>query len=175
MKYAIIYDSKGGNTKLLAETIKKVLDKEECVYFGNGEDFNPTSCDFIFLGSWCDKGTISDTLISKLSKLSHKQVAVFGSCGFGGSQQYFEDVAKRMCEKLPTNSKTIDTFICQGKMPLGIRKRYEKMLNDPTVKDMAENFITNFDNALSHPDSNDLKQIEIFAKQCIEKVKAHDQ
>ena len=35
MKYAVVYSSKTGNTRLLAEEIRKVLPAEECLYFGD--------------------------------------------------------------------------------------------------------------------------------------------
>lgn len=167
MKYAIIYASKSGNTKLLAEAILNALKEFECVYIGNGEDFDSQECDIIFLGSWCDKGTIADTLISQMQKLENKKVALFGTCGFGGNQKYFDDVAKRMCNELPNSCKIIDTFICQGKMPISIRKRYEGMLYDEKTKNQAQALISNFDQAMTHPDDCDIKQAKQFALHCI--------
>lgn len=167
MKYAILYASKSGNTKLLADTIFNSLSEYECVYIGNGENFVSQNYDIIFLGSWCDKGTISDTLKGYMKKLENKQVAIFGTCGFGGSQKYFDDVAKRMCDELPKNCQIIDTFICQGKMPMSIRKRYENMLNDEKTKQQAKAFITNFDKAMTHPDDYDLEHVKEFALRCM--------
>ena len=37
MKYAVVYESATGNTKMLAEEIKKALGDSECIYFGTAE------------------------------------------------------------------------------------------------------------------------------------------
>ena len=34
MSYAIVFSSRTGNTRLLAETIRDILPQGECVYFG---------------------------------------------------------------------------------------------------------------------------------------------
>jgi len=46
--------------------------------------------------------------------------------------------------------------MCQGKMPASVRKRYEAM-EDTAQKHIL---IANFDAAESHPDSNDLANLE---------------
>ena len=38
MKYAVIYDSATGNTKMLADEIKNTLGEEKCVFFGSPEE-----------------------------------------------------------------------------------------------------------------------------------------
>ena len=45
--------------------------------------------------------------------------------------------------------------MCQGKMPIAVRNRYEKMLADPDKAAQAQMLIKNFDMALSHPDEKD--------------------
>ncbi|MDD3049124.1 MAG: flavodoxin family protein [Bacilli bacterium] len=172
MKYAIIYDSVSGNTKLLADTIKKQLNNESCVYIGSGEDFDPSICEFVFLGSWCDKGTISENLKTKFYKLSDKKIALFGTCGFGGSQTYFEQIADSMIKELPSTCQIIDSFICQGKMVASVRKRYEKMLENEEMRKQAEVMISNFDKALTHPDNTDLESVKTFALSYCKTVKS---
>lgn len=43
--------------------------------------------------------------------------------------------------------------MCQGKMPLSVRERYEKMREQ-------NNISLNIDKALSHPNKEDLKTLE---------------
>ena len=38
MTYAIIYSSKTGNTRLLAETLRDTLPTADCLYFGEPSD-----------------------------------------------------------------------------------------------------------------------------------------
>ena len=64
MKYAVIYDSPTGNTKILAEEIRKYMDgqngnTEECLYCGEPDDADGkklSEAEVIFAGFWTDKG-----------------------------------------------------------------------------------------------------------------------
>ena len=54
--------------------------------------------------------------------------------------------------------------MCQGKMPLSVRARYEKMKQQNNLSINVDNLITNFDKALSHPNEKDLKKLEKIIK-----------
>ena len=54
-------------------------------------------------------------------------------------------------------------------MPLSVRERYERMLQSPEHKSQAEKMIENFDQALNHPDEDDLQRL----KQAVSAVSAH--
>ena len=56
MKIAIIYDSITGNTKKIAEEIKKEIDKSNLIYFGEPE--KEIEADLYIVGSWTDKGSV---------------------------------------------------------------------------------------------------------------------
>lgn len=62
---------------------------------------------------------------------------------------------------LDSSSNTIVcTHMCQGKMPMSGRERYEKMLSAPIHAPNLEGMIENFDKALSHPDETDLIELK---------------
>ena len=46
--------------------------------------------------------------------------------------------------------------MCQGKMPLSVRERYEKMREQNNISLNIDKLIANFDKALSHPNKVDL-------------------
>ena len=54
-RYSIIYSSKTGNTKKLAEKIREVLPEENCDYFGT-EGVKAFSSDILYIGFWTDIG-----------------------------------------------------------------------------------------------------------------------
>ena len=65
-------------------------------------------------------------------------------------------------------------FICQGKMPLAVRQKYESLLNTPKDCDCQQirRQLQNFDEAMIHPTRTDLENAALFATECIEKVKS---
>ena len=100
-----------------------------------------------------------DTLTAFLQTLKGKQVFLFGTAGFGGSAEYFEQILAAVQKSLDESNTVIGTYMCQGKMPMTVRQQYEKMLQQPNYAPNLEMLIENFDKALAHPDAADLDQL----------------
>ena len=158
MTNAIVYSSQTGNTKLLAETIREALPGNSLVYFGTpGEE--ALKADRIYVGFWTDKGSCSQETGNFLKTLTDQQVYLFGTAGFGESQDYFDKVLKRTEKFLPRGVRLVGSFMCQGKMPMTVRQRYEKMMHSPVKVPNLQGMIENFDKALRHPDPEDLRRL----------------
>ena len=72
-RYSIIYSSKTGNTKKLAEKIREVLPEENCDYFGT-EGAKALSSDILYIGFWTDIGNaeVSEAVKPISSRFSGK-------------------------------------------------------------------------------------------------------
>ena len=154
MSYAIVYSSHTGNTALLAQTIRETLPQEDCVYFG-APDPSALTAETVYVGFWTDKGTCDASIAQFLQSLTNQKVFLFGTAGFGGAAAYFEQILKRVKENLGDSTELIGTYMCQGKMPQPVRTRYEQMEEGPRRTAMLENF----DQALSHPNAEDLANL----------------
>lgn len=173
MKYAIIYSSKTGNTKKLADTLKQILPEKSCAYFGDmehvlGDTAALEQADKIFVGFWTDKGTCDETAAAFLKALRNKEVFLFGTAGFGGDSAYFERILASVEFHLDPSVSLSGSFMCQGKMPLSVRQRYEKMMEMPDHGPNPEAMIANFDRALTHPDAEDLENLKAAALKVLE-------
>lgn len=71
MSYAIVYSSKTGNTRLLADAIREVAG-DDCIYFGEPSDA-ALSADILYVGFWTDKGTCDSTVADFLKKWMRKR------------------------------------------------------------------------------------------------------
>ena len=139
MKDNIIYNSLTGNTKLLAETLDTLeLDK-----------------DVIYIGFWTNIGKADKETLEYLKTLKNKKIFLFGTCGFGLSEEYFTRIINNTKEYIDESNEVIGYYMCVGKMPQSVKDRYLKM-EDSKQKEMM---IHNFDMALSHPDNNDLNNL----------------
>ena len=56
ISYAIVFSSKTGNTKLLADTLHTCLPQENCCYFGT-PDPAALEADELYVSFWTDKGS----------------------------------------------------------------------------------------------------------------------
>ena len=155
MKNAIVYSSLTGNTELLAETIREALPRDSLLYFGApGEE--ALKADRIYVGFWTDKGGCDQATEAFLKTITRQEVYLFGTAGFGESRKYFEKVLNRTKKFLPQTAGVVGAFMCQGKMPMTVRQRYEKMLKSPVKVPNLQGMIENFDKALNHPRGEDL-------------------
>ena len=151
MSHAIVYSSRTGNTALLAQTIRSALPEGECLYFGT-PDAQALNADTVYVGFWTDKGSCDEQVAAFLRSLTRQRVFLFGTAGFGGSPAYFAQILARVREHLDPQVAVVGTYMCQGKMPLAVKERYEAMPDSPQRTSMLENF----QRALSHPDAQDL-------------------
>lgn len=150
MSYAIICSSKTGNTEKLAQRAREVL--------GEKDERPVADADLVLVGSWTDKGGMDPVLDERLGELANKRVFLFGTCGFGGSQAYYDRVLDRFQSALPEDTQVVGRFMCQGQMPPAVRERYVKMAEQEPKKFAP--MIENFDRALGHPDATDLDAFE---------------
>ena len=155
MKYAIVYSSKTGNTKMLADVIRQTLDEKDIIYFGEPCK-QALEADQIYVGFWTDKGRCNDEIADFLKTLDNKNIFLYGTAGFGQDSAYFEKIIEKTQKYMNDTNTVIDTYMCQGKMPMSVRDRYEKMPHIPNIKKLIENF----DQALSHPDAQDLEHLK---------------
>ena len=159
MSYAIVFSSKTGNTALLAQTLREQLPQADCCYFG-APDAAALTADTLYVGFWTDKGKADESASDFLKQLHGKNIFLFGTAGFGGSKEYFDKILKKTEHSLDKSNTVFGCYMCQGKMPMSVRQRYEEMKKQPIHLPNLDAMIENFDKALSHPDADDLEQLK---------------
>ncbi|MEG0169355.1 flavodoxin family protein BilS [Anaerorhabdus sp.] len=159
MKNAIIYSSKTGNTELLANIIKENI--ENLVYCGQPE--SGIDADVYFVGSWVDKGSFDTSILDFLKTLKNTKIFLFGTAGFQSSKPYYDRILGSVKESIDSSNEIIGEYMCQGKMPMAVKQKYETM-DLSNAKFNVAGFIDNFNKALSHPDTNDLDTLKTIVK-----------
>ncbi len=159
MDYSIIYSSGTGNTVILAEAIKEALPTQKCKYFGvsEGEEIQTK---LVFAGFWTNQGTCDSSAKAFLKTLKNKDVFLFGTAGFGGNQEYYDKILDAVQENIGLSNKLIGTYMCQGKMGIAVREKYEKMLAEDSDNLNVQDMIDNFDRAATHPDLTDCEKLK---------------
>ena len=149
MKISIIYDSDTGNTKKLADEISRMFEEKKNIEYS----------DIVFIGSWTDKGSPTLRIQEELKKLKNKKIFYFGTCGFGGSEEYFNLLFERVKEYIDESNEILGYYYCQGRMPEMVKKRYEKMLEENPNDEKVKQSIENYEEALKHPNTKDLEDL----------------
>lgn len=161
-KYAVVCSSHTGNTAQLADVLAEVLPQEDCLYFG-ASDEKALAAPMIFVGFWTDKGRCDVVTSDFLNTLKGKTVFLFGTAGFGESLAYFEKILDSAKELLDASNNVVGSFMCQGKMPISVLERYEKMLVTAADPAKMRGMIENFHSAAAHPNQADFDGLKLAA------------
>lgn len=151
MSYAIVFSSRTGNTRRLAEAVRAALPAGECLYFGP-PSAAALAAGRLYIGFWTDKGSCDEALAAFLPQLAGHEVFLFGTAGFGADPAYFDAILGRVAALLPPSAAAVGRFMCQGRMPDAVRARYAAMPEGERRTQM----LANFDMARTHPDAADL-------------------
>lgn len=164
MKYKIVYTSGTGNTRNLAFSIYQALEERSKDIEELSPVTSPEDGEIYLVGFWTDKGTCPLATGEFLKKLSGKKVLLFGTCGMGSDPEYYAGIEHRVKSLVPENCDYLGMFLCQGKMPRAVRGKYETMLENRKTKELAKKMISNFDQALLHPDAEDYRRAADFVR-----------
>ncbi len=168
MKYQVVYYSETGNTEKIAKAIFECLPGEDKDIQRLGE--YKGDADMYFLGFWVNQGSASMDFLDFLASLEGKKIALFSTCGVGDNPNYHQQIEAQLEAWLPDNCDYRGLYVCQGKMPITVRKRYEDMNKGEDGK-AREEMIRNFDRALLHPDNEDIAKVKEFVKAAIQEGK----
>lgn len=160
-KYLVLYTSKTGNTKKLATEIFSLIPDSSKDCFPFDEFDNSLEADTYFIGFWADRGTCSMEVIDFLSELHGKKIALFGTCGMSTDQDYYRCLEEKVKVWIADDNQYLGAFLCQGKMPIQIRQKYETMRNSGN-QTQIDSMIQNFDQALLHPNKEDFAHAKEF-------------
>lgn len=123
MKKLVVYSSRTGNTKQVAEAIFEVLPEPKMISAVE-EAPAPGEYDFIAMGFWVDKGTADEKAREYMRHIKGKAVGVFGTLGAYPDSDHARQCLEKVRGLLEGNDIRGE-FLCQGKVDPGILKRME--------------------------------------------------
>lgn len=168
MDYLVVYTSNTGNTEKVAMKIFDSLPGRS-KDIQRLEELRDEEADTYFVGFWNDRGTCGSRVMEFLSGLHGKKVALFGTCGMGGSSEYFKQVENRVSVFVPEDNEYLGCFLCGGKMMPQVLDRYKQM---QAINDSAQirTMIAAYEEGMLHPDEKDFQDAEAFVEEVLNKV-----
>lgn len=159
MKETIVYDSLSGNTKELAETIKKIKKEVSISKISDKLIEESKNSDVYYIGSPIIKGMCTEKIRKFLQGLQHKRIFLFVTAGYGGSKEYYETLEKRIRDIIPKSNEIIGTFFCQGKMSESIKNRYVELMKEHPEDKKLKVSLENYEKAKNHPNEEDKQNL----------------
>ncbi|MDR0379399.1 MAG: flavodoxin family protein [Candidatus Accumulibacter sp.] len=157
----IVYSSRTGNTRKLAEGIAAGLarDDRRMTLVPVEEDADAEragKAGVVFLGFWARRGGFDDKALAYLQKLSGARIGLFGTHGAYAASPHALKIAERVTALAAGENTCLGCFTCQGKVdPLLIERcgklppEHPRALNEARIARHAE--------AAKHPNDDDVK------------------
>lgn len=162
MRTLVVYSSRTGNTKMIAEAVAEAV--APC-------DLHPVESapaadgfDFVAIGYWVDKGMPDAACQAYMKTVSGKKVGLFGTLGVDPSHDHAKDCAKKGEDMMLEGGNTVlGTFLSQGKIDPKVIAAMQKMAK--SMHPMTPERIARIEAAKSHPDAEDCRKAkEMFAE-----------
>lgn len=157
MKTLIVYSSRTGNTKKVAEAIQAAIPGDTDLVTDRNLPADLSGYDAIFAGFWADKGTANAEMVAVLPKLHHAKVAVFATAGAEPASDHAKDCLRNGSALLPSDATLIGTWSCQGKIDPKIVEMMAAMFPAGHPHSMTPARKARIEEAKKHPDADDLK------------------
>lgn len=171
MKSMVVYSSKTGNTKKVAEAIYNALPEPKDL-FNVDEKPDPSGYDLVVAGYWVDKGTADAKAREFFKTLKNKKVALFGTLGAYPDSDHANSCREKV-KALPEDNTILGDFICQGKVSPELIKMMETKMKDDPHHSMTPERRERLAEAAKHPDKKDLENAAAFIREIVEKNKGY--
>lgn len=165
MKYAVIYQSKSGNTKLLAEEIFNTIESEEKEIYDIDEGYEMPEADVYFVGFGIHNNSCSMDIADAMESIGMAKVVLFATCGYTPTDKYKEMLEKNLEVWLPEDAEYIDMFVCQGNVEPDRRQIMISQM--PHVEDKLRQM---FNMGCTHPNEEDLKAVSDFTRRILKQI-----
>lgn len=158
MKTAVIYSSKTGNTKKVAEAIAQAM-PHDCKLYAVNEVPADATFDLVAMGFWVDKGTANKEALAFMQTLENTRVFSFFTLGAYPDSSHADDSLDAANKLYGAGCEVIGSFRCQGAISPKLTEWMEKLPADhPHAPDEARR--RRWAEAAQHPDAEDCKQAQ---------------
>jgi flavodoxin len=156
MSYLVVYSSITGNTRRVAEAVYGMLPEPKDIYPVE-EAPEPGGYDFIALGFWIDKGTADEKIRHYIKGIRKKNVGLFGTSGAYPDSDHVRSAVKNV-ENLLGENRILGSVMCQGKIDDAFAEKLDDIA--PESRDVSPDYRNRAEEARSHPDPADLKNVQ---------------
>lgn len=150
MKALVVYSSRSGNTKKLAEALYGALQCEKDL-LSIDDNPDPSGYVFVAVGFWLQGGQPDFATLDFLPKIGEKEVVLFATHGAARNSDHAKN-AMNKAKELAAPARICAVFSCPGEVS-------EEFLEKAAQKDPQPPWLADAPAAKGHPDENDLRQL----------------
>lgn len=170
MECIVLYSSRTGNTRKIAEAVCSVLPAgTPCLPVAEAPpDLSRYDC--VFAGFWVDRGTADAQSKQLLARLDNPKTALFATLGAEPCSQHAADSLRNAAALRPCAEPLVNSFICQGKVDPQLIEQMKKMFPTGHPHAVTSEREALHQQAASHPDEADLAAAKAFAAETLKRL-----
>ncbi|MDC7222189.1 MAG: flavodoxin family protein [Spirochaetales bacterium] len=157
MRGLIVYSSKTGNTKMLAQGVQAAFGDDQADLRSVDDEFSPDGYDWIISGYWVDRGTGDAKALRFWESLENCNVGLIGTLGAYPDSDHAKKVAKNVEELISQKNNFLGSFLCQGKVDPRLIEKFKKFPPDHPHA-MNEERRKRHEEAAKHPNEQDVAE-----------------
>jgi flavodoxin len=156
-KGLIVYSSKTGNTKKLAEGIYRGFAEAGVPARIAAVEEKPGAEDapWVLIGFWADRGKADQKALEYIRSLEGRRIGLFGTLGADPGSNHARELAKKTEALAAEKNICLGSFLCQGKIDPALTGQFEKLPPDHPHA-MNEERRKLHEEAAKHPDAEDM-------------------
>ena len=162
MKILVVYSSRTGNTRQVAEAVRAAL-PEGTDLFPPASAPDPAPYDLVFAGFWAKRGAPNPAMKAFLQRLAGKPLGIFGTMGARVGSPHARRIEEN-ARLAASRCRILGVFLCPGKVdPAWLERRAADSSLGKNHPMTAERAARLAETAL-HPDAEDLRAAGAFAQ-----------
>lgn len=159
-KYLIVYSSRTGNTRRMAEAFYEAAPKGSRLAEMR-EDVDPTEFDAVFVGFWVDKGMPNAQARDYLSSLQHTEVVLFATLGADPESDHAKTSLQKAADLLAENCRVLDALAFRGAIDPKLIEAMRKRAN-PNSYHTPEQMRRSVEESAGHPNEADFAKARAY-------------
>lgn len=167
MKSLVVYSSKTGNTKAVANAVGEVM-PEGCEIFAVEEAPELDSYDLVAMGFWVDRGTADAKAQAYMKRIQNRKIILFATLGAYPDSDHARDCMARAALLMDSSNELLGTFICQGKLDSKLIEGFKTLPKDHPHA-MTPERIARHQEASKHPNEEDFDKAKSVVQSGIRK------
>jgi len=167
MKSLIVYSSRTGNTRKVAEAIFELWPEPKEIHPVETAP-PPDGFDFIAMGFWVNEGNADQKARIYMQSLSGKKIALFGTLGAYPDSDHARNTLEKIKTELAGND-ILGGFMCQGRVDPDVADKIKKIAPEPVSGEPRKR--NRIIEAEYHPDEKDLANARIAFSAVLQKLR----
>lgn len=161
MNALVVYSSRTGNTRTVAEAVHAALPAGTSL-FSVQDAPEPDGYDLLALGFWVNRGGPDAAMLRYMARVQTARVALFGTMGAYPDSPHARKVRENAAAALAPGNRVLGTFLCHGRMD---PERLAALERNPSLTrhhPMTEERRLRIAAAATHPDAEDCARAQAF-------------